>query len=425
MSPHGAPPPGGPPAPPPSGYTPARPWGAAPVVAAPEPRPTTIVPVTFVPAPRRRGQHGAGTIVALLLLGVLALVAVAMIGVQVGVAALPGAAVLALIPLAAVLAAVLWIDRWEREPWQALAVAFGWGASVSVLVALVLNTGVMLAMVEAGSDATTATLVGAVVVAPVVEESIKALGVLLVFLAWRRSFDGPVDGLVYAATVAAGFAFVENILYFGSALALAADHPDAGQVVGTVFMMRAVMSPFAHVLFTACTGLALGLAAQQRNRDAWLWTLPVGLLIAIGLHGLWNGSALMGDGTGFVVLYVVLQVPLFLGAVGLAVWLRRREAVVVRDRLAEYAAAGWLAPVEVTMLASLGERRRARSWAAGQGGASARRAMGDFQASATRLAYRRQRSRRHLPDPRGTAEEMALLNDVGAARHAVRRSLAG
>ena len=32
----------------------------------------------------------------------------------------------------------------------------------------------------------------------------------------RREFDGVVDGVVYAGLVAAGFAFTENILYFGA-----------------------------------------------------------------------------------------------------------------------------------------------------------------------------------------------------------------
>ena len=395
-----------------------------PVAANPAPAPAAFVPVGFAPTPRRRGQHGAGTVVALVLLGVLVLVAIAVIGFQIGIVALPGAAVLALVPLVGVMAAVLWVDRWEREPWQALAVAFGWGASVSVLVALVLNTGAMVAMVGAGSGETTANVLGAAVVAPIVEESIKAAGVLLIFLVWRRSFDGPVDGLVYAATVAAGFAFVENILYFGSTMSMTAGSADGGQAVLTIFMMRAVMSPFAHVLFTACTGLALGFAAQNRSRLTWLWTLPLGLLVAMVLHGLWNGSAMMGDGTGFLVIYVVLQLPLFLGTVGLAFWLRRREAAVVRDRLTEYAAAGWFAQVEVMMLASLGERGRARAWA-GHRGPGTRRAMRDFQVAATRLAYQRQRVRIHHPDPLTSAEEASLLQEVGAARHAVQRSLTG
>ena len=390
----------------------------------PLPANPVATPMPLGPPPRRFNQAGIGSAVAVVVLGLLALVAVGVIGLSVGVDALPGASVLALVPLGVVLLAIRWVDRWEREPWQALAVAFGWGASVSVLVALVLNTGAQLVLLAGGSTMQTATVWGAAVVAPVVEESIKAAGVLLVFLAWRRTFDGPVDGLVYAATVAAGFAFVENILYFGSAMVESPGMADAGDAVVMTFLMRAVMSPFAHLLFTACTGLALGLAARSRSAHAWLWAFPLGLTLAIVLHGLWNGSAMLSDQSAFYVLYVLFQVPLFLAVVAMAFWLRRREAAVVRTRLTEYAAAGWFASAEVAMLASLRERRRARGWAAGRGGGRARRAMRDFQLAATRLAYQRNRILTGRADRGALLDEGLLLGEVNAARLELMSSLA-
>lgn len=402
--------------------------------AAAPPRPTAV-PVAMTPpgmvpsqggvlAPPRRGP-GAGAAVAVVVLGVLVLVAIGVVGLQIGIDALPLAAVLAFVPLVLVLLAVRWVDRWEPEPWQALAVAFGWGASVSVLVALVLNTGAMMALVASGASSVAADVLGAAVVAPVVEESIKALGVLLVLLVWRRHFDGPVDGLVYAATVAAGFAFVENILYFGSTMASVEGVPGGGSAVVTIFLMRGVMSPFAHLLFTACTGLALGIAAERSGRWAWVWIMPVGLAVAIVLHALWNGSAMTGgDGGGFLTLYVAFQVPLFVGTVALVVWLRRREARVVRQRLSEYAAAWWFAPAEVAMLSSLGNRRRARVWAAARGGSEGRAAMTHFQRTATRLAYQRNRAQTHRADLRAAQDEDAALGDLLAARHRLQRALA-
>jgi RsiW-degrading membrane proteinase PrsW (M82 family) len=408
--------------PPPSPHHHPYPQRGAQAVLAPLPA-NPAPPVGVGPPLRRFGQPGIGAAVALVVLGLLLLVAIGVIAANIGVAALPVAGLLALLPLAGVMAAVLWVDRWEREPWQAIAVAFGWGASVSVLVALVLNTGAQMVLYAVGTQEA-ADIVGAAVVAPVVEESIKALGVLLIFLAWRRTFDGPVDGLVYAATVAAGFAFVENILYFGATMAETAGTEAAGPAVATVFVLRAVMSPFAHLLFTACTGLALGLAARSRSRHAWLWAFPLGLTFAMILHGLWNGSAMMNSESGFFVLYGVFQVPLFLGAVGLAFWLRRQEAKVVRTRLGEYAASGWFAPPEVVMLASLRERRRARAWAAQHGGPGGRRAMKAFQLAATRLAYQRHRLLTQRVDHRSIADEGQLLGEVNVARAGLMASLA-
>lgn len=376
------------------------------------------------PAPPRRVRPGAGTLVAAAVLGVLTLVAVGVVGFMVGPPAFPVATVLALVPLAAVLGTVLWVDRWEPEPWQSLAVAFGWGASVSVLVALVLNSGAQTALLLVGVDDLRAGALTATFVAPVVEEGIKALGVLLIFLLWRRWFDGPVDGLVYAATVSAGFAFVENILYFGQAVSESAAVADGGEAVAIVFVLRAVMSPFAHVLFTGAVGLALGWASR-RSRGAWVGAFVGGLVVAVGLHALWNGAATLGTDSSFLAIYVTVQVPLFLGVVGLVAWLRSREARLVRARLAEYAAAGWLAPEELGMLSSLGARRASRRWARARGGRGAERTMRSFQTTASRLAHHRQRV---MTDRArwwaGREDEAALLAELDLLRRDLRRRLA-
>ncbi|EYR64456.1 membrane protein [Actinotalea ferrariae CF5-4] len=385
-------------------------------------------PGAWVPLPApvapRRVRPGAGTFLAAVVLGVLSLVAVGLVGFMVGPPAFPAATALALLPLLAVLGTVLWVDRWEPEPWPALAVAFGWGASVSVLVALVLNSGAQTALLVVGLDDLRAGAVTATFVAPLVEEGIKALGVLLLFLGWRRWFDGPVDGVVYAATVAAGFAFVENILYFGQAVAESAAGGDGGEAVAVVFVLRAVMSPFAHVLFTAAVGLALGWAAR-RSAGAWAGAFVVGLAVAVGLHALWNGAATLGTDASFLSLYVTVQVPLFLGVVGLVTWLRGREARLVRARLAEYAAGGLLAPQELRMLTSLSARRASRRWARARGGAAAARSMRDFQSTASRLAHHRHRV---MTDRArwwaGRGDEAALLAEMDLLRQDLRRRLA-
>src|SRR5699024_11787194 len=61
------------------------------------------------------------------------------------------------------------------------------------------------------------SIIGAVFQAPVVEESTKTVLLVIIVLAARRYFEGPLDGLVYGALIGAGFAFTENILYLGGA----------------------------------------------------------------------------------------------------------------------------------------------------------------------------------------------------------------
>src|SRR5690606_28106159 len=243
---------------------------------------------------------------------------------------------------------------------------------------------------------------GAALGAPLIEETAKGMGVLILFLARRRYFDGPVDGIVYAATVAAGFAFVENILYFDRSI----------DMLPQIFVMRGILSPFAHVMFTVAIGIALGLAARSRSSFAWVGALPLGWLVAVLLHALWNGSTFTGS---FFGLYVLVQVPLFVAGIILVVWLRRRERRVITGRLVEYARAGWLAPHEVTMLGSFPGRRAAMSWAA-RGGPSAKAAMRTFQHSATALALGRQRFATGRAEPSYHHDERVLLDRVTTSR---------
>jgi protease PrsW len=299
----------------------------------------------------------------------------------------------------------LWIDRLEAEPARLLWFVFLWGALVSTVGALVLNQAGIMIFAELMVDPLVA---GAVLVAPLVEEALKGLGVLLVFWFARRDFNGVVDGIVYAGITAAGFAFVENILYLGSNYA----EFGAPGLLG-VFIMRCLMSPFAHPMFTVGFGLALGLVAHRRG-PVRLALPALGFVAAVFLHALWNYAAVTA-GTGFFVVYAVVQVPLFIAFVSLLMWARRRESRLVREHLTDYGINGWFSPAEVAMLASPGERRRARQWARGAGGRRAEQAMESFQDEATELAVARRHIVRGDPDPVWVHRERGLL--AGLHRH--------
>jgi RsiW-degrading membrane proteinase PrsW (M82 family) len=312
-----------------------------------------------------------------------------------------------------VLLAVAWVDRWEPEPRWALWFAFLWGAAVSVAIALLvdLSLQLLLAFTEPGGSPNEA--LAAVVQAPIVEETAKGIGVLLIYAFSRSHFDGPVDGLVYAATVAAGFAFTENILYFGAALA----EGGAGEL-GATFVVRGLFSPFAHVLFTACTGLLIGVGARRGGGVAVVGWFLLGLAGAALLHALWNGSLSFADDA--IGLYFTVQVPIFIGAVLLTLFLRFQEVRVTRARLGEYAAAGWFSPAEVEMLATPAGRRQARAWARSQ--TPPRTAlMRQLISDATRLAFNRHALISGRADVRRVTDERVLLEAVTADRAALLR----
>jgi RsiW-degrading membrane proteinase PrsW (M82 family) len=309
--------------------------------------------------------------------------------------------ILAAIPFVIVWFAVRYIDRWEPEPRRLLVFAVAWGAVASVVIALGID--LLIGLVTGGLP----PAIGAVVQAPIVEEVAKGLGVLLIFAFARRVFDGPVDGIVYGALIGAGFALTENVQYF----AISYLEGGPGQVAST-FFLRAVLSPFAHVMFTSLAGFAFGLAARRglSTRAALAYGFP-GVIGAIVLHALWNGSATFFD---FFELYAALQVPLFVLFILGILALRREETRLTRARLGEYAAAGWFTPQEVDMLATGPGRRSAVAWARTLPGDRSA-VMKTFIVDATALAAARQRSLSGR-DPHAPATERYLLERTMAAR---------
>ncbi|CAD5999893.1 PrsW family intramembrane metalloprotease [Agreia sp. COWG] len=370
--------------------------------------PTGQTPIQHTP----RSTGLVLSIIGISVLGFVFLAVLVYLLIGLGPVTLVVCGVVALIPLSIVLLTIRWIDRWEPEPRGALWFAFLWGAAASVAIALLVGLGVQLAVYYATEgQGGVGDFFSAVIQAPLVEEGAKGLGVLILFFVLRRHFDGPVDGLVYGATVAAGFAFTENILYFGSSLI-----ESGGIGLGFTFFLRGIMSPFAHVMFTACTGVALGFASQRRGWLPGVGFFVVGLVPAVLLHALWNGSSYVVEGLGgFFIVYALVQVPLFALAIVAVVHLRKREADLTRLRLGEYAAVGWFTPDEVAMLSTGAGRRQARAWAAAQSGDRGR-TMREFTRDATRLAFARQRVVTGRDQIGGQRDEAQLLRAVAGAR---------
>lgn len=375
-----------------------------------DPAPTLQAPIWG--EPQRPGHVGRVLAAAVgIAFGVLAVLAVGLyLLAGLGPAAVVIAGILALVPFLIVLLVIRWIDRWEPEPRPALVFAVLWGAGVAVAVALLFDLGVSLTLAAVGTGPN--SLLQAVVQAPLVEEGAKGFGVLLLFWFNRRSFDGPVDGVVYAASVAAGFAFSENILYFGRTLVSDGISPQ----LAVIFVARGIFSPFAHALFTSCTGYVLGRAAEAgRGGFAAIGFYLLGLIPAAFLHALWNGGlALSRDAIGY---YFTVEVPLFLLALASVLALRRRERRITRERLTEYAQAGWFTADEVALLSTWTGRRHALQWADRQPDRARKRvAMRRFVRDATRLGHARQRLLRQRTGVGRTPDEQVLLQAIAGDR---------
>ncbi|MGZ4437497.1 MAG: PrsW family intramembrane metalloprotease [Nocardioidaceae bacterium] len=353
--------------------------GAVDPSALPPQGPAPVPPPELLRRPRRTGSLWFTVVVAAALFAGAVMMALVLLASNAPDALVVGV-LLAALPVGPVVAAYLWLDRYEPEPLRLLALAFGWGAVVATAGALVLQS------LDRAAFGTSANLT-ATTVAPVTEEAAKGLFILLL-LWWRRAdIDGVLDGIVYAGMVGVGFAFTENILYLGGAYMGGHDGPGGFGAATYLFVVRGVFSPFAHPLFTSLLGIGVGVAVVTRSR-LWRFLAPLlGYVAAVAAHASWNASAALAGRQMFLLTYVFAMVPAFLLVAGFAVWARGREGRMLTRSLTDCADRGFLAHGEVPWLVRLPARRECRRQARADGGRVAERVMREYQQQAVELGF--------------------------------------
>jgi hypothetical protein len=241
--------------------------------------------------------------------------------------------------------------------------------------------------------------IGAVISAPVVEESAKALILFILFFWKKDEFDGIVDGIVYAGMVGLGFAMTENILYYGRAV-----QRGTGMLT-FVIILRGMIAPFSHPLFTSMTGIGLGWSRQSDNGFIKV-TMPVlGLMLAMLLHGTWNGSAALGGGWVFLATYFMIMGPALIVTLMVVHFALRREGRIVRQFLYPDCQKGFFEAHEYEKLCTI-RGRMGMSWNAfWSHGFSAWRMRRRRNHMASELAFHRSRVARGVSRNPQTAHE--------------------
>ncbi len=252
------------------------------------------------------------------------------------------------------------IDRFDPEPWWCLALALFWGGVAAAGFSALLNTGVVElahAMAGGGKGADDfSEVVGACISAPLVEEFWKGLAIFGVFFFLRREFDGVVDGIIYGTFAALGFAATENVTYYSRAQLVETLGHQHG-ALATAFVLRGLLSPWGHPLYTSMTGIGFGIARETEK--AWLrWLAPVfGYMFAVFLHATWNLAATISG------MLVMLMLPLWLlfnfAFLGIIIWLVIRKGRIIRENLRDEVLIGTLSQEELTLICSPFGRIRA------------------------------------------------------------------
>jgi len=140
-----------------------------------------------------------------------------------------------------------------------------------------------------------------------IEELLKLL--VVYFYAYRRKeFDEPLDGVIFSATAALGFAAIENVVY------LAQNEP-------MLVLLRGPLSNPGHALFSAMWGLSLSKAKAAPNLVSRRFPIVArGWILAFLLHSLFDILLAAAAWTKNIIFFVILIAVM----VWLFFWVRSR-----------------------------------------------------------------------------------------------------
>lgn len=291
---------------------------------------------------------------------------------------------------------VWWCDRYEREPLGLVIITFWWGAVPAVIFSILVEGVLSIPLRPLHLNSVLLDVVESSAVAPIVEEALKGLALLALFLMLRHEFDGVLDGVIYGALIGFGFAMSENLLYFLGALM----EGGLGNLTVVIFL-RAILFGLNHAFFTAITGVGLGLARLSRNAAA-RWLLPLaGLAAAMTFHAIHNLGTSLAQ-VNFLTFFVSIASDwagvVVVAAIVFMAWHQEKGWIVAE--LADEVGIT-LTREEYVVAASYG--RRLRQWFAGARG----RQLGRLHHLATELAFKKHRLR-----ALGAAREPKLAEEI-------------
>lgn len=249
-----------------------------------------------------------------------------------------GALFFGFVPMFMFAAFVNWLDRYEKEPKLLLGAAFVWGVVIAGGGAYILNTAFGIGIYALTGSEGAAEFGTTSIVAPIIEEALKGLAVLVVFLLFRREFDSVLDGVIYGAVTAMGFAAIENVLYI-----YRNGYLEGGwEGFWILVVIRVILVGWMHPFFTAFTGIGLAIARMTRNVLVKIIAVPTGYAIAVTAHAFHNTfSGLIGGFEGLLagtfVDYVGYAVMLIF-----IIWMIVYERNILKRHLHEELTAGMI-----------------------------------------------------------------------------------
>lgn len=293
--------------------------------------------------------------------------------------------------------------------------ALGWGACVSTWLSIYANTWAAAHLAIRGDGDPASGPRAAIYVAPFVEESTKASVLFLIAILVSYRIVNKIGGIALAGLSAAGFAFTENIIYYGRVAVMAQHVPGVGtptEVVQQLAMLRGLLLAFGHPLFTMMTGIGIVVGLRHRSRIVRVLAPLVGFLSAAMLHMIFNTMASGGGGEGSQkMMYFIALATIVLPATIYTLTQLLMTGRVVRNRLTDYVRMGWLRDYDPVQFGKLRHRWRQLILALSYGW-SAFTATWRMQRAMTEIAYLRDSMVRGIVDYQALGRERELLHTI-------------
>jgi RsiW-degrading membrane proteinase PrsW (M82 family) len=235
---------------------------------------------------------------------------------------------------------VYWVDRYEKEPVALLGGVFLWGAIIAAGSAFVVNSFLGLGIYLFTGNQAFTELSTASVFAPFIEETLKGMACLLVFLFFRHEFDSILDGIVYAAITAIGFAASENIYYIYTY----GFQQNGVNGILYMFFVRVILVGWQHPFFTAFTGIGLAVSRLSRIPSVRIFAPILGWGIAIFTHAMHNLISTVLQGMQSLAIGIVFDWSGWIAMIIFIVWALYREKKWIRAQLNEEMFNGVITP---------------------------------------------------------------------------------
>ena len=243
---------------------------------------------------------------------------------------------------------VYWVDRYEKEPIALLGGVFLWGAIIAAGAAFIINSVIGLGIYFfTGSQAFT-QLSTADAIAPVIEETLKGMAVLFVFLFFRREYDSILDGIVYAAITAIGFAASENVYYIFTY----GFQQNGLNGILYMFFVRVILVGWQHPFYTAFTGIGLAVARLNRNTSIKIIAPLIGWAVAIFTHSFHNVLSTAFQGMQSLAIGLVFDWSGWVALIIFVIWALYREQKWIVTQLQDEVTNGVITPLQYKVASS-------------------------------------------------------------------------